>query len=598
VACQHGGRPVASLLAPRIPCFAGRCAVACDVIGVMTSHRRYLAQTTTSLLALLGLGTAACADSVVVEDDGEDGTSTTSTTTITGPLDQVTTGPDHPPTCEEMQTVGIAAVSAVSGVAVTGVGGGGGADGDGGAGGGTAGGGPAPTPRGPSACTDPQPLVFGCVDTGVVTCGAGFLWRREQVACPFWERDVECTYGGGDFGGETCRYDTDCAGERAYCNAYGGGPGSGPSCTCATACATDEECGEGQLCLCGEGGGRCVNAGCRTNADCGEGLYCASIEGTCGGVFFECQAATDECGVNADCETICSYEGSVRRCDVATCEAAGRPLVVDGRVRLAEVTASAAWAAPVRAAAVTPELTAALAAHWLEVARMEHASVASFAAFALGLLAHGAPPDLVRGAQAAMADEIGHAEMAFGLASRFGGAPVGPGALDLGGGVLPASLMSLLVDTFLEGCIAEGVAAAEASLLASRAVDPAVREVLERIAVEEARHAELAWRTIAWGLERDPGVASSLRDALARAVDEVVDVETLAGVSEKGRGNDLDAHGVMSRVERAALRRELLAVVVRPVVDALLVGPTPPRSATVEGPEVSDRAAEVLAVAR
>lgn len=539
----------------------------------MTSHRRHLLQTTTSLLALLGLGTAACSDVVVDRDDG-DGDSTSSTPSSTGPFTTVTSGPDHPPTCEELQSVSaIAAVTAVSGVAVTGVGGGTGDGGASGDGGGT----PQPAPRGPSPCLDPQPLVFGCVDTGVVTCQGGFLWRMAAVECPFWERDVECTYGGGDFGGETCRHDTDCAGDRAYCNAQEGGPGSGPSCSCATACATDDECGEGQLCLCGEGGGRCVIAGCRTNADCGEGLYCASIEGTCGGVFFECQAGADECGVNADCETICSYEGSVRRCDVASCEVAGRPLVVEGRTRLAEVTATGAWAAPIETAAVSPALATVLAAHWLEVARMEHASVGSFAAFALGLLAHGAPPDLLRGAQQAMADEIGHAELAYGLASRFGGAPVGPGALDLSGGVAPTSLQSLLVDTFLEGCIAEGVAAAEASLLASRAVDPAVREVLERIAVEEARHAELAWRTVAWGLDRAPGVASSLRDALAHAVDQVVDVEALAGASEEGRGNDLDAHGVMRRVERAALRRELLAVVVTPVLNALLRGTPPSR---------------------
>src|SRR5436190_13763000 len=69
-----------------------------------------------------------------------------------------------------------------------------------------------------------------------------------------------------------------------------------------------------------------------------------------------------------------------------------------------------------------------------------------------------------------------------------------------------------------EGCIGETVAALEAREALARASDPAVRAVLARIARDEARHAELAWRTVAWALsigdERvRAAVAAAFRDA-------------------------------------------------------------------------------------
>ena len=54
------------------------------------------------------------------------------------------------------------------------------------------------------------------------------------------------------------------------------------------------------------------------------------------------------------------------------------------------------------------ETRARLGVAWLEIARMEHASIAAFARFALQLLAVGAPPDLILAGQRAMADETNH----------------------------------------------------------------------------------------------------------------------------------------------------------------------------------------------
>lgn len=91
----------------------------------------------------------------------------------------------------------------------------------------------------------------------------------------------------------------------------------------------------------------------------------------------------------------CCYEF----CRGAVC---GRPLLVDGRARVASVASAPSlspgtgWTSDVepseRVSARPSALATSLAAAWREDACMEHASVASFARFTLELLAFGAPP--------------------------------------------------------------------------------------------------------------------------------------------------------------------------------------------------------------
>jgi len=198
---------------------------------------------------------------------------------------------------------------------------------------------------------------------------------------------------------------------------------------------------------------------------------------------------------------------------------------------------------------------------------MEHASIAAFARFALQLLAVGAPPDLVEGAQSAMADETVHAQLAFALASAYAGADIGPGPLHVDAALDGASLRELVVTTFAEGCVGETVAAIEALEALEGARDPQVRAVLEKVAADETRHAELAWRTVAWALgaggER---VHGWLEEAVAQAK---ADVRTERDALE-ANGGDLIAHGLVDASLSRRLRREALADVVLPCAKALL----------------------------
>lgn len=147
---------------------------------------------------------------------------------------------------------------------------------------------------------------------------------------------------------------------------------------------------------------------------------------------------------------------------------------------------------------------------WLEASLAEHASIASFARFVQELLWHSAPPELVTSALQAAAEEVEHAQTSFAIASRLLGKSLGPGPLPL---VSPrnTSLAELALSTFEEACIEESFGALLAATAAEYCTDDDIRSALLKIAEEEARHAELAWRTVSWALQAQ---GDSVRDAI------------------------------------------------------------------------------------
>lgn len=264
-------------------------------------------------------------------------------------------------------------------------------------------------------------------------------------------------------------------------------------------------------------------------------------------------------------------------CPGACC---GRPFAIGGELRVAGVRERGDWLAFAGAAladAVQLPVPAALARRiaqeWLDDARMEHASIASFARFTLDLLAAGAPAELLALAQQAALDEVAHAQACFALASRHAGTAFGPDALATADCKPAASLADAVVSAFREGCIGETLAAAQARAALAVAGDHDVRAALTRIAEDEARHAELAWRFVAWGAERcDERVRAQLREALAQAV-EAQPAPGAEHESAEAR-TALHAAGRLTAAERADLGRRALREVVVPCADALLAQDT------------------------
>jgi hypothetical protein len=157
----------------------------------------------------------------------------------------------------------------------------------------------------------------------------------------------------------------------------------------------------------------------------------------------------------------------------------------------------------------------AAAQHWTRMGQMEHASIAAFARFSLQLLSLGAPPELLEDCTRALQDETAHAKLCFQLASAYAACAVGPGPLDVEGCLDVTSLADIVDLVIVEGCFGETSAALIALEAAELASDPVIEAAYSRIAADEQRHAELAFRFVRWALERDPVL---VRDRLRAAL--------------------------------------------------------------------------------
>jgi hypothetical protein len=338
---------------------------------------------------------------------------------------------------------------------------------------------------------------------------------------------------------EPCRTNEDCTTRPAgHCT---------ESCTCTYGCTTDADCSFYSICVCGSTRNQCVRAECTTDADC-PGSRC--------GMYTICNQGHFACAEPED----------------LSCAVDGRPFLVAGQVRTAPVMRGSEWGATM--SPLLDELSAndrqAIADSWRRIAALEHASVAAFARFALQLLALGAPPDLVERTQEAIGDEALHARLAFGLASAYGGEPAGPGPLDIAGALTSESLEQIVHLVVVEGCIGETIAAVRAAEAVALATDATVRAVLQQIAADETRHAELAWSFVAWALSK---VSLDERDAMTRRMLATVHAMREAPVTPEPpltlTERTLAGHGVLPRSMERAVRRRVLEEVVLPCMEAL-----------------------------
>lgn len=132
---------------------------------------------------------------------------------------------------------------------------------------------------------------------------------------------------------------------------------------------------------------------------------------------------------------------------------------------------------------------------WLaRAAHAEAGSVVAFEALAEELAPQGLPLSLHRRLLEAASDERRHAAVMARLA-RARGAEVPPVVVQA---PMSRSLLEVALENAREGCVRETWAALEAHFQAKAAPTAALRAALARIAVDEARHAELAWALHDW----------------------------------------------------------------------------------------------------
>lgn len=393
-----------------------------------------------------------------------------------------------------------------------------------------------------------------------------------------------------------CAQDSDCTqAKHGQCVVIGNNPYAGffdgdPEVVCRYGCVDDTECGPGSVCVCGHYIGMCAPASCTTDADCPDSR-CAvtrTQSAACApsGTSVACQKPTDECQSANDCRVAglgnaCQMVDGIRKC--AGLGECGRPFLVDGVARVAahEVGRSqrfergAPWSSDARpnVSALAASARQRLADHWTSIALMEHASVAAFARFTLELMSLGCPAALVSAAQGAMGDEIEHARACFALASAYRGQAVEPKALALSGALDDSSPRAIATRAFLEACLGETIAAVEARAQLEHATNPTVREVLTKIATDEARHAELGWRFLAWFLStQSPAervhLERALRAQLQAVAKEVREMTAYAG-ARPTLASALRAHGLLDDATRREARLAAIAEVCGPCLEAL-----------------------------
>ncbi len=217
----------------------------------------------------------------------------------------------------------------------------------------------------------------------------------------------------------------------------------------------------------------------------------------------------------------------------------------------------------------------ALAEAWVKDGLFEHASVATFSRFAMQLLALGAPADLVRDTLAAGTDEIRHAELCFALASAYAGEALDPGRFPIAGPVhVETDLARMVIETVVEGCIGETLAAVQAHESLVRATDPAVLAALESTVEDETRHAELAWRVTAWAIATGgERVRRQVALVFANFRPPAPPPEDLAGVD----ADAFSSHGRLTAAEARAAAMVALRDVVAPCARSMLAGAGPER---------------------
>lgn len=415
--------------------------------------------------------------------------------------------------------------------------------------------------------------------SGFARCPDGTVHRVEKAACNPSTGVVPCA---GTESVTLCKQDAECGeGAHGRCGSVIVSTFGGPDtqCQCVYPCVDDSECGPGKACVCAgvvpsdNSFSFCAGAACGSGADCASGeCGVSSYANGCNiDVELACRAASDACRTDADCAsmpgTSCVLDGpdATWACLGSSC-AIGRPLVVDGAPRVARAIERGDWAASgvsLALGGLDNETREAVATHWLEVAAFEHASVASFARVTLDLLALGAPAPLLAETQRAGLDEVEHARLAYAVASAYAARKLGPGALDLTSVPVRADAREIIRSLILEACVGETLGVAEALEIAGVVRDPALARVHARIAADEQRHAELAWRTLTWLLT---GTSEAVRREAERWFDEAI-----AGAARDPapRGLVLPEHGLLASYRLGNIRRRAIETVVAPCAAAL-----------------------------
>ncbi|MDQ2648505.1 MAG: ferritin-like domain-containing protein [Actinomycetota bacterium] len=164
----------------------------------------------------------------------------------------------------------------------------------------------------------------------------------------------------------------------------------------------------------------------------------------------------------------------------------------------------------------------AVAEEWGRRTRAEYTSAAIAHGVTLGLLQHGAPPDLIRDGLRIVDDELVHSELSAEVSDAAGGAP--PTAIPLEDLALPVTddhLADLVDPVVRYFCVGETVAVPLFTMLRRNASSRDARRALDRIGKDEPRHRQFGWDVLDWLLLVHPGSLEAATRVAAPAMADI-----------------------------------------------------------------------------
>ena len=214
---------------------------------------------------------------------------------------------------------------------------------------------------------------------------------------------------------------------------------------------------------------------------------------------------------------------------------------------------------------------------WLEQAEAEHASIAAFARNTLYLMHLGSTAGLLMTSQEAGMEKINHTKLSYGIATTFIGHDLAPGPLNVDGCLDEVDLKIITRSVVLDGCIEDTILAIETAQRANSSEDLAIKSALNQMAWDNAKHAQYAWDTLEWIIEKFPEirgfVLETLKIELERNLQNVechsLKKEIPSTCTKPGTDSEeitmFRKYGLMTEDERINIRQTVMKKAIEPV---------------------------------
>ena len=188
------------------------------------------------------------------------------------------------------------------------------------------------------------------------------------------------------------------------------------------------------------------------------------------------------------------------------------------------------------------------------------------------MISVGAPTKLLIASQKASIDEIHHAQISYRLSSEFMKESFSPGTLSIKGSLESGNIEQMIKSTIHEGCIEETVSAVEAHHNARMAKTKDIKDFIFKIATDETNHAQLAWDSMKWVIDRYPQKQGYVKEIFESQLnDQLLTATKIHAKSNSSRcliseeQDEFHGYGVSETPTRMKIKTATIAKIIEPM---------------------------------